>query len=62
MPKPLTTADPTRPKGQTLVSARNLLGCHRVSSVKERAKPVLALHHSVTTFNVKKRLMGSVNF
>jgi hypothetical protein len=62
MPKPLTMADPTRPKGHALVSAWNLLGCHRVSSVNEGAKPVLALHHSVTTFSVKKRLMERLTF
>jgi hypothetical protein len=33
-PKAHAIADPARPKGQTLVSAWNLLGCHRVSSVK----------------------------
>jgi len=35
-----------------------LLGCHLVSSVKEGAKAVLALHYLVTTSSVKKRLMG----
>jgi hypothetical protein len=33
-PKAHAIADPARPKGQTLVSAWNLLGCHRASSVK----------------------------
>jgi hypothetical protein len=28
----------------------------------EGAKPVLALHHSVTAFSVKKRLMNSLTF
>jgi hypothetical protein len=30
-----TIADPARPESQTLISARNLLGCHGISSVKE---------------------------
>jgi hypothetical protein len=55
-------ADPTRPQEQTLVSAWNVLGCHRVSSVKKGAKPPLALHHLVTASSVKKRLMESSAF
>src|SRR6185437_1121719 len=55
-------ADPARPKeettGQTLVSAWNVLGCHRASSVNKGAKPALALHHLVTTLSVNKRLMA----
>ena len=62
LPNARTIADPARPRGQTLVSAWNLLGCHRVSSMTRGAKPVLALHHLVTTRSVKKRLMKSLTF
>jgi hypothetical protein len=56
-----TMTDPRRPKPQTLISARNLLGCHGISSVKwglGRPPTGSALHHLVTAVSVKKALMG----
>jgi hypothetical protein len=56
-----TNADPRRPKPQTLISARNLLGCHGISSVKcglGRPSTGSALHHLVTAVSVKKALKG----
>jgi hypothetical protein len=55
-------ADPARPKGQTPVTAWNLLGCHRVYERESGAKPPLALHHLVTALSVKKALMGWLSF
>ena len=57
-----TATDPARPRRQASVSAWNFEGCHRVSSVKKGAKPVLALHHLVTASSVKKRLMRLLTF
>jgi hypothetical protein len=54
-------ADPARPKPQTLISVRNLVGCHGISSVKwglGRPQTGSALHHLVTAVSVKKALMG----
>jgi hypothetical protein len=55
------TAYPARPARQTLFSAWNLLGCHRISSGERRlAVPHIgsALHHLVTADRLKKTLMG----
>jgi hypothetical protein len=49
---------------QPLISRWNLLGCHRISSVKEglgRPQTGSALHHSVTALSVKKALMELLN-
>ena len=56
-----TIADPARPQSQTLISRRNLVGCHGISSVNgASAVPQTgsALHHLVTAVSVKKALMG----
>src|SRR5262249_45483391 len=53
---------PRAPKGQTPVSAWNLLRCHRVFEREKGTKPVLALHHLVTAGSVKNRLMGPLTF
>jgi hypothetical protein len=48
------------PAARPLISRRNLLGCHGISSAKEgfgRSQPGSALHHSVTALSVKKALM-----
>jgi hypothetical protein len=65
--KPLrgTVAAPARPTSQPLISRRNVLGCHGISSVKwglGRPKTGSALHHSVTSVSVKKALMGLIQF
>jgi len=55
-------ADPGRPKPQTLISRRNLVACHGISSVKKglgRPKTGSALHHLVTSVSVKKALTDS---
>jgi hypothetical protein len=60
-----TNTDPRRPKPQTLISARNLLGCHGISSVKcglGRPPTGSALHHLVTAVSVKKALKGRLQF
>ena len=61
--KPLQgrTADPDYSRPQTLISARNFLGCHGISSVKETSavpQTGSALHHLVTSVSIKKALMG----
>jgi hypothetical protein len=68
---PDASADPARDPGQTLVSAWNLLGCHRAfEREKERlaapksrlgASP-LSLHHLVAARSVKKALMALLHF
>jgi hypothetical protein len=48
-----------RPNLQTLISERNLLGCHGISNVKKglgRPQTGSALHHLVTALSVKKAL------
>jgi hypothetical protein len=59
---PGASADPIRARGQTLVCACDLLGCHRAFE-REKEWPAApkagsALHPSVTASSVKKALMG----
>jgi hypothetical protein len=57
MPSQAMIADPGLP--QTLLSRRNLPGCHGISSAKMAlAVPteVAALHYLVTAFSIKKAL------
>jgi hypothetical protein len=53
------------PVPRPLISRRNLLGCHGISSAKEglgRPQPGSALHHLVTALSVKKALMINEGF
>jgi hypothetical protein len=63
---PGASADPTRARGQTLVCACNLLGCHRAFEREKGGRPSpkagSALHRSVTASSVKKALMALLHF
>jgi hypothetical protein len=53
------------PASRPLISGRNLLGCHGISSAKDglgRPQPGSALHHLVTALSVKKALMIGCGF
>ncbi|MEH2543877.1 hypothetical protein V1283_000522 [Bradyrhizobium sp. AZCC 2262] len=64
--KPQTgTIAASGPASRPLISGRNLLGCHGISSAKEglgRPQPGSALHHLVTALSVKKALMNDYGF
>ena len=64
--KPRTgTIAASGPASRPLISRRNLLGCHGISSAKEglgRPQPGSALHHLVTALSVKKALMIGCGF
>ena len=64
--KPRTgTIAASGPASRPLISGRNLLGCHGISSAKEglgRPQPGSALHHLVTALSVKKALMIGCGF
>jgi hypothetical protein len=64
--KPRTgTIAASSPASRPLISGRNLLGCHGISSAKEglgRPQPGSALHHLVTALSVKKALMIGCEF
>jgi hypothetical protein len=65
--KPLgASGDPMRARGQTLVCACDLLGCHRAFEREKGGRPPpkagSALHRSVTASSVKKALMALLHF
>jgi hypothetical protein len=64
-PRQGTMAVPKPRKSQTLGSARDLVGCHGISSVNGASaapKTGSAVHHLVTSSSVKKALMDQEDF